>query len=254
MMSFASLFVGGWLVALAAGLVVARWFAWRERRSPGGEKPPDTQLELHAALLATATVAIEEGQSMFTAPVFLLAALGYARIASALRAQGVAIGALRERLRRELAPRAAERPREWKYDEELLAAMRVNQPHAMHQGDPLFAWAATLLESRGVRLDRSTPRLVEGVFVRLANDDKTTMAFVVQVLEEELAVPREAAHFLMRAVHLGALGQVQVMSREDADTAKSRIESRARAAGYPLRVDVFESSDDPGGWERAVPA
>jgi ATP-dependent Clp protease adapter protein ClpS len=80
------------------------------------------------------------------------------------------------------------------------------------------------------------------------------MAFVTQALEEELAVPHEAAIFIMYAVHYGALGQVQVLSREDAETAKARIESRARAKGFPLRVDVFVTADEPGGWEHSVPA
>ncbi|MDO5059790.1 MAG: ATP-dependent Clp protease adapter ClpS [Neisseria sp.] len=89
--------------------------------------------------------------------------------------------------------------------------------------------------SGGVRL---APPKKYGVY--LLNDDYTTMDFVVEVLTQIFALPRERAVAVMLLVHHQGRGLCGVYSRDVALTKQKQVEDRAAAEGHPLKCSVEE--------------
>jgi ATP-dependent Clp protease adaptor protein ClpS len=74
--------------------------------------------------------------------------------------------------------------------------------------------------------------------VILLNDDYTTMAFVVHVLETVFQKSPAEAYRIMMQVHLGGSGVAGVYSWEVAETKVNTVTSMAGAAGFPLRASL----------------
>ena len=76
--------------------------------------------------------------------------------------------------------------------------------------------------------------------VVLLNDDYTTMAFVIEVLESVFEKSPAEAYRIMMHVHLNGRGIAGVYPWEVADTKADAVQSLARAAGFPLKAVVEE--------------
>ena len=76
--------------------------------------------------------------------------------------------------------------------------------------------------------------------VVLLNDDYTTMAFVIEVLETVFQKSPAEAYKIMMHVHVNGRGVAGVYPWEVAETKAGTVESLARAAGYPLKATVEE--------------
>ena len=74
--------------------------------------------------------------------------------------------------------------------------------------------------------------------VLLLNDDETTMAFVVQVLEDIFGMTRDEALKLMLEIHRDGRGECGVYTVEDASDMAARVDELARRHGFPLRCVV----------------
>jgi ATP-dependent Clp protease adaptor protein ClpS len=77
--------------------------------------------------------------------------------------------------------------------------------------------------------------------VLLHNDDYTTMAFVVEVLESLFHKSPAEAHRIMMHVHLNGVGVCGVYSFEEAETKVAQVHERARERGFPLRASLEEA-------------
>jgi ATP-dependent Clp protease adaptor protein ClpS len=84
--------------------------------------------------------------------------------------------------------------------------------------------------------------------VRLLNDDRTTMEFVVQVLEEVFGKDREAAMRIMLEVHSEGFGVCGIYPYDVAEAKVAEVLGFARRHGHPLQC-VLErrSSTAPNG-------
>lgn len=89
-------------------------------------------------------------------------------------------------------------------------------------------------------LDRTRPALDEAGQYRvlLHNDDYTTMAFVIEILESVFLKQPSEAYRLMMKVHTEGLAVCGVYPHEIAETKVSAVHARARAAGFPLRASL----------------
>jgi ATP-dependent Clp protease adaptor protein ClpS len=76
--------------------------------------------------------------------------------------------------------------------------------------------------------------------VILLNDDYTTMAFVIDVLETIFQKSPAEAYRVMMHVHLNGRGIAGVYPWEVADTKSETVRTLAREAGFPLKAVVEE--------------
>jgi ATP-dependent Clp protease adapter protein ClpS len=107
-------------------------------------------------------------------------------------------------------------------------------------------WAATVMavlsrrDTRGRSADvpSPTPSDASGVDVVLINDDTTPFDFVVATLREVLHLPAAQAWFYTTMIDQRGEAAVARVEAERAAELITRIESRARAAGFPLVATV----------------
>ena len=76
--------------------------------------------------------------------------------------------------------------------------------------------------------------------VVLLNDDYTTMAFVIEVLESVFQKSPAEAYRIMMHVHLNGRGIAGVYPWEVAETKAEAVQTLARGAGFPLKAVVEE--------------
>ena len=76
--------------------------------------------------------------------------------------------------------------------------------------------------------------------VVLLNDDYTTMAFVIEVLESVFQKGPAEAYKIMMHVHLNGRGIAGVYPWEVAETKAEAVQTLARGAGFPLKAVVEE--------------
>jgi ATP-dependent Clp protease adaptor protein ClpS len=76
--------------------------------------------------------------------------------------------------------------------------------------------------------------------VVLLNDDYTTMAFVLEILESVFQKSPAEAYRIMMHVHLNGRGIAGVYSWEVAETKAEAVQTLARGAGFPLKAVVEE--------------
>ena len=76
--------------------------------------------------------------------------------------------------------------------------------------------------------------------VVLLNDDYTTMAFVLEILEAVFQKSPAEAYRIMMHVHLNGRGIAGVYSWEVAETKAEAVQALARGAGFPLKAVVEE--------------
>jgi ATP-dependent Clp protease adaptor protein ClpS len=76
--------------------------------------------------------------------------------------------------------------------------------------------------------------------VVLHNDDYTTMAFVVQVLETVFLKPPAEAYRIMMQVHVQGQGVCGAYPLEIAETKVLTVHELAREHGFPLRASLEE--------------
>ena len=74
--------------------------------------------------------------------------------------------------------------------------------------------------------------------VVLHNDDYTTMDFVVEILCTVFHKSQQEAVAIMLAVHETGRGDCGVYPAEVAETKVFVVQSKARAAGFPLRCSL----------------
>ena len=74
--------------------------------------------------------------------------------------------------------------------------------------------------------------------VYMHNDDYTTMEFVVLMLETIFRKSSTEAHTIMMNIHLKGVGLCGVFPLEIAETKVTKVHSRARKDGFPLRCSV----------------
>ena len=76
--------------------------------------------------------------------------------------------------------------------------------------------------------------------VVLLNDDYTTMAFVIEILESVFQKSPAEAYQIMMHVHLNGRGIAGVYPWEVAETKVEAVQTLARGAGFPLKAVVEE--------------
>jgi ATP-dependent Clp protease adaptor protein ClpS len=77
--------------------------------------------------------------------------------------------------------------------------------------------------------------------VVLLNDDYTTMAFVIEVLEGVFQKAPAEAYRIMMHVHVNGRGIAGVYPWEVAETKADAVQTLARGAGFPLKAVVEEA-------------
>lgn len=70
--------------------------------------------------------------------------------------------------------------------------------------------------------------------VLMHNDDRTTMVFVVYILEKVFRKKPEEAERLMKMVHNTGVGLCGIFTYEIAEAKVAAVHREARQAGYPL--------------------
>ena len=88
------------------------------------------------------------------------------------------------------------------------------------------------------------PRLYK---VLLLNDDYTPMEFVVVVLEQFFAKPRELAVQIMLHVHQKGIGVCGVYPREIAETKVKQVMDFAQEHQHPLQCTMEPENSDADG-------
>ena len=89
------------------------------------------------------------------------------------------------------------------------------------------------------RRKTETPRLYR---VLLINDDYTTMAFVVRVLEDVFHKNPAEAFGLMMRVHTEGQAVCGTYTHEVAETKAATVRDLASRAGFPLQATVEEDA------------
>jgi ATP-dependent Clp protease adaptor protein ClpS len=90
--------------------------------------------------------------------------------------------------------------------------------------------------------EREQTKLQEPVQYKvvLLNDDYTTMAFVLEILESVFQKSPAEAYRIMMHVHLNGRGIAGVYPWEVAETKAEAVQTLARGAGFPLKAVVEE--------------
>ena len=89
-----------------------------------------------------------------------------------------------------------------------------------------------------VKVQKKDPTLYKVVVL---NDDYTTMAFVMHVLETVFQKSPAEAYRVMMQVHLNGSGVAGVYPWEVAETKVETLTSMAHHAEYPLRAAIEEA-------------
>ena len=89
-----------------------------------------------------------------------------------------------------------------------------------------------------VKVQKKDPTLYKVVVL---NDDYTTMAFVMHVLETVFQKSPAEAYRIMMQVHLNGRGIAGVYPWEVAETKVETLTSMARHAEFPLRAAIEEA-------------
>lgn len=76
------------------------------------------------------------------------------------------------------------------------------------------------------------------VAVRLWNDDKTTMEFVVATLGGRFGLPAFEARYVMLRVHRLGSARAAELARADAERIVESVRGEAREKGYPLELTI----------------
>jgi len=76
--------------------------------------------------------------------------------------------------------------------------------------------------------------------VILHNDDYTTMAFVVEVLQTVFHHDEPTAMEIMLHIHQNGIGVAGVYPREVAEARVAKVDALARANEYPLQTSMEE--------------
>jgi ATP-dependent Clp protease adaptor protein ClpS len=74
--------------------------------------------------------------------------------------------------------------------------------------------------------------------VLLHNDDFTPAEFVTQALHDVFGLGWARATLVMVKAHVSGTAQVTVLPRDEAQARVAQVHSRARAAGWPLRLSA----------------
>ena len=92
----------------------------------------------------------------------------------------------------------------------------------------------------GEVLERARPAVKQPILFKviLHNDDYTTMAFVVEILESVFFKPPAEAYRLMMMVHTGGSAICGLYTHEIAETKVAAVHARARKEGFPLRASL----------------
>ena len=77
--------------------------------------------------------------------------------------------------------------------------------------------------------------------VVLLNDDYTTMAFVVRILEEVFMKGPAEAHGLMMRIHTEGKAACGTYTYEVAETKVGKVHDLARSEGFPLRCTLEQA-------------
>lgn len=88
----------------------------------------------------------------------------------------------------------------------------------------------------GLAVEEAKPKLKKPPLYKviLLNDDYTPMEFVVHVLEQFFALPREKAVRIMLQVHTQGKGVCGVYTREIAETKVALVNEYSRENQHPL--------------------
>lgn len=89
------------------------------------------------------------------------------------------------------------------------------------------------------KLNLREPSLYKVIYV---NDDKTSMQFVIDSLEEHFYYGTSSAEQLASQVHTEGSAVVAVLPFEVAEQKGIEVTLEARANGYPLQVKLEEDS------------
>jgi ATP-dependent Clp protease adaptor protein ClpS len=92
----------------------------------------------------------------------------------------------------------------------------------------------------GEVLERTRPAVRQPTLFKviLHNDDYTTMAFVVEILESVFFKQPAVAYRLMMQVHVEGSAVCGVYTHEIAETKVATVHGLARKAGFPLRASL----------------
>jgi len=92
----------------------------------------------------------------------------------------------------------------------------------------------------GSVLERTRPAVRRPVLFKviLHNDDYTTMAFVVEILEAVFFKEPAEAYRLMMKVHTEGQAVCGLYAHEIAETKVADVHALARKAGFPLRASL----------------
>lgn len=124
---------------------------------------------------------------------------------------------------------------------ELVNAMlgiRAVQELLADAGGSALALKRALVRSTGEIVDESSlPDEGEAkIDIVFHDDDFTTMEFVVQALDQAMAVPADEATALMLSVHAGGAKIVKTCPAREARSRIAKARALAREAGMPLRI------------------
>lgn len=85
------------------------------------------------------------------------------------------------------------------------------------------------------KLDLKAPSMYKVIYI---NDNKTSMQFVIDSLEEHFAYATSTAEKIANTVHNEGAAVVAVLPYEIAEQKGIEVTVEARANGYPLQVKI----------------
>lgn len=85
------------------------------------------------------------------------------------------------------------------------------------------------------RLDLAEPSMYKVIYI---NDDKTSMQFVIDSLEEYFSYAEQQAERVANQVHIDGAAVVAILPFEIAEQKGIEVTVAARSNGYPLQVKI----------------